>query len=92
MTNDAIVPVAEPPGMSGGPVWRLGSFQEVQAETATPKVIGIAITWSEDLCVLSAVRMAVIVAAMRQALPDLATHLPVPTYVGVNLTMQKPTA
>jgi len=83
-----VMPVPEPFGMSGGPVWRLGSFQELETGSAKPRVIGVTVTWSEQLHVLSAVRIALIVAALRDALPHLASSLPTPKYVGANVSIK----
>jgi hypothetical protein len=82
-----VVPVPEPHGMSGGPVWRLGSFDEVAADRAHPQVIGLTIWWLPQLRMLAALRISLVVSAIRNAFPDLAPHFSSPTYVAANVTL-----
>lgn len=69
------VQVPEPSGMSGGPVFRLGSFAEIEAGVARPHVIGITIEWAKYLKVLIAARVSLVLDAMRQLMPQLQSHI-----------------
>jgi Protein of unknown function (DUF2442) len=71
-----IVAVPEPYGMSGGPVFNLGTFEEIENKTARPRVIALTIEWWQRLEVLVGVRMALITEAIRQVLPEVASDLP----------------
>jgi hypothetical protein len=88
--SGAVVAVPEPGGMSGGPVWKLGTFQEVDSGAARKKVIGITIEWWENRNILVGVRIGVAVEAMRQTLPKLASHLPETRYLKVNVDLKAP--
>lgn len=83
-----IVAVPEPYGMSGGPVFKLGTFEEIDNQTARPQVIALTIEWWQRLEVLVGVRIALLTETIRQALPDVASGLPhsphVRTSVAVN--------
>lgn len=71
-----IVAVPEPYGMSGGPVFKLGTFEEIDNQTARPRVIALTIEWWQRLEALVGVRMALLTEAIRQVLPDDAADLP----------------
>jgi len=91
-TDGQTVYAPDPHGMSGGPVWKLGTFQEVDLGICRPKVIGIAIEWWENRRTLVCVRVGVAVEAIRRILPDLAAHLPATPYLKVNVLFDETTA
>jgi hypothetical protein len=76
--------VPDPHGMSGGPVWRLGSYREIEGGFGLPRVIAVAIEYHAAMNTLVGVRISLLVEAMRGTL-DGATHLPVSRLVRVNL-------
>lgn len=76
-----LVEVPKPSGMSGGPAFRLGTFQELATRTARPQVIGVTTEWWESRDVLVAVRIALVVDSIRQLLPQYAQELPAPVHV-----------
>lgn len=78
--------VPEPKGMSGGPVFRLGSFSEIEDGTASPRVIGVFTEWWADRKVLVAVRIALVVDCIRQLLPQYAEELPKPVHIQGTVT------
>lgn len=73
--------VPEPYGMSGGPVFKLGSFAEIEREIARPRVIALTIEWWQNIQVLVGVRIAVVTEAIRQLLPEIASELPLAPYL-----------
>jgi len=84
-----IVAVPEPYGMSGGPVFTLGTFEEIDRQTARPRVIGLAIEWWQRLDVLVSVRVGLVTEALRQLLPDLGTELPVAPHFQANVALDE---
>lgn len=70
------VEVPEPYGMSGGPVFKLGTFAEIDSGAARPRVIAATIEWWEKLEVLVGVRISLLSEAIRQLLPPNAEELP----------------
>ena len=76
-----VIEVAEPRGMSGGPIFKLGSFQDIEAGTATPRVIGVATEWYPHRDIFVGIRISMVVDCIRQMLPQFAPELPVPPYV-----------
>lgn len=75
------VEVPEPFGMSGGPVWRLGTFPEIDNATAEPKVIAVTVEWAPKANCLVGVRMSLVLEAMRQLMPALKEHIPEAAHV-----------
>jgi hypothetical protein len=79
--SSQVVQVPDPHGMSGGPVFRLGRFDEIASGEARPKVIGVMIEWWESREVLVAIRASAVVDCIRQLLPQFASELPAPRYI-----------
>lgn len=73
--------VPKPFGMSGGPVFRIGSFDEIRTGKACPRVVAIGIRWLKDSRLLLGVRMSLFVDALRQLIPSLDGELPQPAFV-----------
>ncbi|HXH39055.1 MAG TPA: DUF2442 domain-containing protein [Thermoanaerobaculia bacterium] len=84
-----IVAVPEPYGMSGGPVFKLGTFEEIDNQTARPRVIALTIEWWQRLEVLVGVRMALLTETIRQVLPDDAADLPHSPYVRTSVAVNE---
>ncbi len=82
-----LVTVPEPFGMSGGPVWKLGSFEDIDTGVMRPRIVALGIEWSQAHCALVGVRVALLVEGIRQALPSLAAYLPAPQNVRVSVTI-----
>lgn len=78
--------VPEPRGMSGGPVFRLGTFPQIDGWRAHPRVIALTIEWWEKFEVLVGVRVALITEAIRQLLPEYAAELPQGVHVRANVS------
>lgn len=70
-----MVSVPRPTGMSGGPVFKLGTIAEIEAGTARPRVIALLVDWAERLKVLSSIRIAIVTELIRQLLPETVTLL-----------------
>jgi hypothetical protein len=92
MINEAhnLVIAPDPHCMSGGPVFRLGTSDEVRAGTASPKVVALALRWLKEQQLVVAVRIALVVQAVRNALPELARELPDPVHLKANVTVTEP--
>ena len=73
--------VPKPYGMSGGPVFRIGSFDQILAGSAHPKVVAIGIRWLEHSRLLLGVRISLLIDALGQLIPSLAGELPQPSFV-----------
>ena len=78
--SDNLVTAPDPHGMSGGPVFRLGTAAEIRAGTASPKVVAIALRWPEQQLVVG-VRIALVIEAVRRILPELSQELPEPKHI-----------
>jgi hypothetical protein len=78
--NGALGAVPKPHGMSGGPVFRIGTFDEIEAGVALPRVIAFAIEWQKSDSVLIGVRIGLLTDIARQVLPHLADQLPEPVF------------
>ena len=71
------ITVSEPYGMSGGPVFKLGTFEEIDGGAARPRVIALAIQWWQKLDVLVGVRIGLLTESIRQLLPEMGAVLPI---------------
>lgn len=82
MLNEAghDVAVSKPHGMSGGPVFRLGTFAEIDQGGAQPRLVGFGIEWRKEHIILIGVRIAVVLNAIAQLCPEYANGLPKPVY------------
>ena len=69
----------KPHGLSGGGVWRLGTFHELATCTNAEKLIGLGIEYRSNPSVLVAVRISAVVALLTDTHPELAGYLPAPT-------------
>lgn len=75
------VTVPSPSGMSGGPVFKLGTRAEIEAGSARPRVIALMVEWSERVTrVMFSIRIAIVTEAIRQILPETAEELPPSPY------------
>ncbi|HZV86658.1 MAG TPA: hypothetical protein VFF95_03860 [Candidatus Binatus sp.] len=74
----------DPHGMSGGPVWRLGGYQEIERGLLQPRIIALAVEYHAPIDALVGVRISLLVGAMRNML-DGAVRLPVSRLVKVNV-------
>jgi Protein of unknown function (DUF2442)/Trypsin-like peptidase domain len=84
-----IVAVPEPYGMSGGPVFKLGTFEEIDNQTARPRVIAMTIEWWQRLEVLVGVRLPLLTETIRQVLPEDAADLPHSPYVRASVAVDE---
>jgi len=82
MLNEAgqDVAVPKPHGMSGGPVFRLGTFAQIEEGRAQPHIIAFGIEWHREHRILLGVRVAVVLNAIAQLLPAHAGELPKPVH------------
>ena len=80
-----VTQVPAPNGMSGGPVFRLGSFSEIDQQLAQPKVIALTVEWWKSRSVLSGVRIGIAVEMLRNYFPELVRDIPRSRYLGVNI-------
>jgi hypothetical protein len=78
--NGALGSVPKPHGMSGGPVFRIGTFDEIEASVARPRVVAFGIEWQKSASVLVGVRIGLLTDIARQVLPHLADQLPEPVF------------
>lgn len=67
-------------------MWRLGSFDELQAGGSSEKLIGIAIEYPKRQNALIGVRILCLTESLIHWYPDLGTLLPRPKNVRVNVT------
>jgi hypothetical protein len=74
--RDAAVP--KPHGMTSGPVFKLGTFAQIEEGNAQPRVIAFGIEWRKEQKVLLGVRIGVVLDAIAQLLPAYAGQLPKP--------------
>ncbi|HKO58261.1 MAG TPA: DUF2442 domain-containing protein [Thermoanaerobaculia bacterium] len=84
-----VVAVPEPYGMSGGPVFKLGTFEEIDRQVATPRVVALTIEWWQRLDVLVGVRVALLTETIRQLLPELGAELPVVPHFSTSVTLNE---
>jgi len=84
-----IVAVSEPYGMSGGPVFKLGTFEEIDNQTARPRVIAMTIEWWQGLEILVGVRLPLLTETIRQVLPEIAAELPHSPHVRTNVAVNE---
>jgi len=84
-----IVAVPEPYGMSGGPVFKLGTFEEIDRQLARPRIIALAIEWWQRIEVLVGVRIALVTEALRQVLPEIASELPAAPYFRADVAVNE---
>jgi hypothetical protein len=82
MLNEAgqNVAVPKPQGMSGGPVFKLGTFTEIEAGAAQPRVIAFGIEWQKQHNVLVGIRIGIVLDVIAQLLPAYANELPRPVH------------
>lgn len=73
-----------PPGMSGGPLWRFDIYTNHQT---TSKLVGIIIEWHKTVEAIIAVRMPIILAGIAHQYPELADFIPKTTTVNVSVQM-----
>jgi len=77
----------DPPGVSGGPVWRLGAFSDIEAGLAKAVVVAIAIEWRRQIKALVGVRISLVVEMIRKAVPEAAGLFPRTEHVKTNVTI-----
>lgn len=89
MINEAgnLMEVPDPHGMSGGPVFKLGAFSEIESGAAQPLVIAMGIEWKKERKVLVGVRIGVVVDCISQLLPQYAPELPQSPYFAGTATL-----
>ena len=71
----------EPSGMSGGPVWRLGSGDDILGGRAQEKLVAIAIECHARACVVLTTRVSVLIHILRSEVPELRSVLPRPSFL-----------
>jgi hypothetical protein len=67
-----IIQPRKPNGISGGPVWRMGSFAELYRGTKGEKVVGVAVQSRNRPSLLLGTRILVLIEAIRKRCPDLS--------------------
>jgi hypothetical protein len=72
-----------PQGMSGGPVWRLGTPAEISSGLIGERVIGIGIEYRQETFI--ATRIAFAFAIIETIAPELAQLLPHPRHGKINI-------
>lgn len=84
--DGVIVQPISPYGVSGGAVWRLGDLQEFEDGTNREGLVGIGIECRRDA--LIAVRISVILEAMRGFFPEMDACIPRSKWVGLGVTVE----
>jgi hypothetical protein len=82
-----IVQPIHPRGLSGGTVWRLGDLQEFEDHTNREGLVGIGMEFRDDA--LIAVRISVILEAIRGFFPDLDACIPRSQWIALGMTVKK---
>lgn len=86
VTRDLQVTTApDPHGISGGPVWRLGAFSDIEAGMAKPMVVAVAIVWSPNIKTLVGVRISLAVEGIRKVVPEAANLFPPTAHVNAKV-------
>ena len=81
------VTAPDPHGMSGGGVWRLGRFQELEHRSVKPSLIGIGIEFHKENRLLLGIRASFLVASLAACFSETASALPkLPAHIRVNVT------
>jgi hypothetical protein len=86
-TGRVVVPKS-PIGISGGPVWRLGTFMEFHKRTNKEKVVGVAVSFERKPDMLLGVRIGIVLEGIRKKHPELSTHLPRDPRCRVSVTVE----
>jgi hypothetical protein len=86
MQEQELVEPISPRGVSGGAVWRLGDPPEFEDGTNREGLVGIGSEYRADA--LIAIRIAVILEAMRGFFPELGPSIPRSKWVGLGVTVQ----
>jgi hypothetical protein len=76
--NSQRVTAPNPEGMSGGGVWRLGTYADIEHDRAIPKLIAVGIEHHADRKLLLGVRAAFVIESLRECFPEIAALLPEP--------------
>lgn len=84
-----IITGPKPNGISGGPVWRLGHFAQIERGAAIPRVIGIGIEWHQKEKCLVGVRMSLVIGAIAGSFSKYQTLLPSAARLRVNATVRE---
>lgn len=80
------VAAPDPEGMSGGGVWRVGSYAEIDSGRAEPKFIGVGIEHHKHEKLLLGVRVAFVIASLAAHVPELKPLLPeIPKTLRINV-------
>ena len=80
------VTAPDPHGMSGGGVWRLGKYQELEHQPVKPSLIGIGIEFRKENRLLLGIRATFLVASLAACFPETASALPrLPTHIRINV-------
>jgi hypothetical protein len=82
--NGNIQPPPDPHGVSGGGLFRLGTFDDIKNNASTPALVGIAIE-DHNTCLI-ATNIAYALELIRADQPELDEHIPHSTYLKINVT------
>ena len=86
VTRDLQVTTApDPRGISGGPVWRLGAFSDIETGIAKPIVVAVAIEVSPKHKTIVGIRISLVVEGIRKAVPEAANFFPPTAHVNANV-------
>ena len=80
-----IVQPQNPKGISGGPVFRIGSFRELHERTNQEKVVGLGVEFRRNPDMLIGARIGLVVEGIRKRHPDLSAALPTNARCKVNV-------
>jgi hypothetical protein len=83
------VEVPEPFGMSGGPTLKVGTFPEIEAGDARPRVVALIVEWAPKLKALVAVRMSMVLETIRELVPELKADIPEADHARPSISLRK---
>lgn len=75
-----------PTGISGGPIFKLGSYDDIESGVAHPRVVGVATDWRNEYKLLQGTRIALLIELLRTVLPDTYAELPSPVHIKAKVT------
>jgi len=82
-----IVQPKKPVGISGGPVFRLGSYSELARGQADEKVVGLGVEFRRNPDMLIGARIALVTEGIRAKHPELGSFLPTLRRYRVNISI-----
>lgn len=78
----------DPWGISGGGVWRLHDFRQIESigsKLREEKLVGMLLEWHRSEAVIMAVRISILIEAIKNKFPDLSDLLPKVRRINVSI-------